>query len=406
MGESEARRLAILIIDEEFPWPLNSGKRIRTFSLVRQLARTHAVHYLGYGSDDTRALEPFREQNICCHPVSPRNSRQHGIKFLFNLAFNLLSPLPYIVTSHYTRRFAESLRRVCGSLAPDIILCEWTPYAIYLKGSRIPSIIVAHNIESDIWRRYEENEKNAARRWYIAAQRKKVERFERRCYRWACGATAVTEKDRAQILRSGAPYDVRVVENGVDVDFFAPQPCPVEQETIVFTGSMDWRPNQDAAAYFAREVLFRIREHNPKATCYVVGRTPPRSVYALNEIAGVVVTGTVDDVRPFLARASVIVVPLRIGGGSRLKILEACSMKKAVVSTRIGAEGLRMTDGENILLADTPDELARSILRCMTDEGLRTRLGENGRKLVERSYSWQQIAAGYEAYIRKVAEQR
>jgi len=164
MGESEARRLAILIIDEEFPWPLNSGKRIRTFSLVRQLARTHAVHYLGYGSDDTRALEPFREQNICCHPVSPRNSRQHGIKFLFNLAFNLLSPLPYIVTSHYTRRFAESLRRVCGSLAPDIILCEWTPYAIYLKGSRIPSIIVAHNIESDIWRRYEENEKNAARR--------------------------------------------------------------------------------------------------------------------------------------------------------------------------------------------------------------------------------------------------
>jgi polysaccharide biosynthesis protein PslH len=393
----------ILIIDEEFPFPLNTGKRIRTFSLTRALSARNRVSYLAYGDQDSEASKFLQNNGITCHAVKPPDRRQSGPLFYTRLLLNLLSPLPYIVTSHYTGRFERELKDLVNQHAYDMIICEWTPYAIFLKA--VPdtkSIIVAHNIEAAIWRRYEENEANPLRRVYIGIQRRKVEAFERVCFTWARGATAVTDIEAKEIASYGVGYPVQTVDNGVNIEYFQPASTPGEPDTLVFTGSMDWRPNQDAMEYFVSDVLPLARRDRPNLKLFIVGRKPPRHIEALGNIAGVTVTGTVDDVRPYIARAALYIVPLRIGGGSRLKILEAMAMKKPVLSTTVGAEGLRITDGENIVIADGATDFAAAIIRCLDNSELCDPVAERGRLLVEQEYRWDRLGDKLHRYLTEV----
>ncbi|MFH1373863.1 MAG: glycosyltransferase [bacterium] len=396
--------MKILVIDEEFPYPLNSGKRIRTFHLTRYLADHHDVSYLAYGSSDSAAADSLREHRITPYAVVPVDRSQQGIRFYLRLALNLFSRYPYVVTSHYTPAFQSRLERLIAEQQFDLVVCEWTPYAIFLRRlDNVRSIIVAHNIESEIWRRYQENETNPLKRWYISIQRAKVERFERNCFEWADGATTVSEPEAETLRGSGITAPVAVIENGVDVDYFQPGREVVDDHMLVFTGSMDWRPNQDAAIFFVREIFPLLRREQPRLTAVFVGRRPPRKVLELADTEGIVVTGTVDDVRPYIARAGVYIVPLRIGGGSRLKILEAMAMGKAVVSTSVGAEGLRVEDGVDILLGDTPQQFTRQVIDCLNDEKRRQTLAERGRQLVQKHYRWEQLGERYHRFLMSVA---
>jgi sugar transferase (PEP-CTERM/EpsH1 system associated) len=393
----------ILLIDEEFPQPLNSGKKIRTYNLTRELSRTASITYLAYSPSDfdTRALE---ELGINCVSVVPPDRRQKGILFYFRLLQNLFSPLPYIVTSHFTARFQNALEEIVRRKKIDIVICEWTPYAIFVKKfSRCKSIIVAHNIESNIWRRYEENEKSRLRRWYISIQRKKVESFERICFKWVSGAAAVSNDERKQISALNNTIPVEVVDNGVDTHYFAPVDTIPEPHTLVFSGSMDWRPNQDAALFFADRIFPQIKSKYKNAQFTIVGRTPPASILKLGEIEGITVTGTVDDVRTFIAKASLVIVPLRIGGGTRLKILEAMSMRKPVLSTTIGAEGLEVSPGEDILIADNEAEWISAIETCFSNFSMMEQIANAGRTLVLRRYDWCSIGKKYADFLNKVA---
>jgi sugar transferase (PEP-CTERM/EpsH1 system associated) len=396
--------MKILIIDEEFPYPLDTGKRIRSFNLARALSCNHEISYLAYGQVGSAGYEQLGGQNLRPIAVDPPDRRQSGLKFYFRLLLNLLSPYPYIVSSHYTDRFAAQLQEIVETGQIDCILCEWSPYAIFLRDLKGPKrIIVAHNVESAIWRGYEAKENNPFRRLYIAIQSRKVAAFESECFGWAEGATAVSEAD-ADLLRRYAPgYDIEVVENGVDIDYFRPQIRGVNEDMLVFTGSMDWRPNQDAAIFFAHEIFPILRQRRPSLNIFFVGRRPGRKIRELARIPGFYVTGTVDDVRPYIAEAAVYVVPLRIGGGSRLKILEAMSMKKAVVSTAVGAEGLRVCDGENIIIRDDPQGFADAILACIDDKALAARIGESGMETVHRYYRWDELGKKLSDYICKVA---
>lgn len=395
--------MKILVLDEEFPYPLNNGKRLRSFSLTRALAAHARVEYLAYGSSDSEAAAALRAEGIICHPVAPPDRRKAGPAFYLKLLLNLLSPLPYIVTSHTTRRYARRLRELLESEPFDAVICEWTPYANFLREHpEQRSIIVAHNIESQIWRRYEANERNPIRRWYIAIQRAKVERFEQDCFHWVRGATAVSRIEAEEIAHFGVDYRVEVVDNGVDVDFFHPMDHEVDPDRIVFSGALDWRPNQDAVEYFVHEILPRIRERRPGAHFAVVGREPPRHVRDLDRVEGVSITGTVDDVRPYLASAALCAVPLRIGGGSRLKILAAMAMGRPVVSTTIGAEGLEVHDGEDIVLADGAADFAEAVLRGLEDSERMARIARAGRDLVERRYRWDSLGARLHTYVTEI----
>jgi polysaccharide biosynthesis protein PslH len=180
------------------------------------------------------------------------------------------------------------------------------------------------------------------------------------------------------------------------VDYFKPLSVEEKPNSLVFTGSMDWLPNEDAILYFAEAILPLVKQECPEVTLEVVGRNPSRKLrVAAEREKSLRLTGWVEDIRPFLARGSVCIVPLRIGGGTRLKIFEAMAMAKPVISTTVGAEGLPVQSGKDLILADTPNDFAQSVICLLRDEHLRRRLGNGARTLVEENYSWRRVAESF-----------
>ncbi|MDQ3562977.1 MAG: glycosyltransferase family 4 protein [Pseudomonadota bacterium] len=397
--------MRVLVLDEEFPYPTNTGKRTRSFNLYRRLATQFPIRYVGYGEAGSAAAEALSRVGIEPVAVPVRLAPKHGPAFYLRLLSNLFSPLPYIVTSHYSCVYQDAVQDNLAQFRPDLVLCEWTPYAVYVKGiSLVKKLVSTHNIEADIWQRYYENETNLLRSWYIREQWRKVERFERAALGWVDGAVAVSDRDHIRLARWQPRLPMTVVPNGADLDYFRSAPQPELRRHLVFSGSMDWRPNQDAARYFVRAILPLLRQARPDLECTFVGRSPPVDIQALGKVPGVHVTGTVHDVRPYVQGAAVYVVPLRIGGGSRLKILEALAMGRAVVSTSVGAEGLDVVHDRHVLLADDPRSFAESVLRLLDDPERCRRLAAEGRCLVEQRYGWDALAEKFRSFIHEVAE--
>ncbi|MDF1544728.1 MAG: glycosyltransferase family 4 protein [bacterium] len=399
--------MKIIVLDEEFPWPLNTGKRIRSFNLLERIASRHELHYLAYGDDRSDSYHALHKAGMNPVSVASGIAPKRGIKFYCRLGLNLFSPEPYIVSSHYSSLYQQALDRLVKEIRPDMIICEWTPYAEFVKNRYdCKKIIVAHNIESTIWQRYYENETNPVKKWYIRKQWKKVLRFETRALKWVDGFTAVSKEEQSELDRLAGEIRSEVIDNGVDLEFFESGNSLPSGKELVFTGSMDWRPNQDAAVYFAQEIYPLLNQLDPEITATFVGRNPPDHVTRLSETEGITITGTVDDVRPYIERAAAYIVPLRIGGGSRLKILEALAMKKGVVSTSIGAEGLEITDGQEIVLADSPSDFVSAIANLLQDRQQAVALGEAGRKLVEKRYGWDSLAERLSRFVLSLVEQK
>lgn len=395
--------MRVLVIDEEFPYPLDSGKRIRSYQLLSRLASRCEIDYLAYGTTQSESFAATEKAQM--HPIAvPADlPAQSGPGFYLRLLANLFSRYPYIVSRHYCQLFQHQLDAAVAEIKPDLILCEWTPYAVFVRDiTGIPRMIVAHNIEHRIWQRYYEYEESALKKWYIGRQAPKVAAFERQAFGWVEGAVAVSDEEAVELRALNPNLCVRVVENGVDLNFFTPAPDEPERESLVFVGAMHWRPNQDAVTYFVEEILPRIRQQRPEVTFTIVGQGPPSHIQKLGSLPGVHVTGRVEDVRPYVKAAAVFVVPLRIGGGTRLKILEALAMKKAVVSTSVGAEGLAVADGVHLMIADGAEPFADRIDRLLRDRALRRELGERGRKLVEEQYGWDSLAGKLETFLHEM----
>jgi len=398
--------MKILVPDEEFPYPPDTGKRIRSFSLIKRAAQANEIHYLAYGTEDSDSYRAMVENGLNPIAVPPQVPRKSGPMFYLRLLGNLLSKYPYVVSSHYSSVLAEALERVLNEKKPDLICCEWSPYAIFIRDVTGPKkMIVAHNIEGHIWQRYWENEKQPFKKWYIRNQWKKMESFERAAFGWADGATAVSDIEAREIQQLNQNIQVEVVDNGVDLEYFSPQENNFQSKQLVFVGSMNWRPNQDCVQHLVRDILPIVKKTEPDVSAVIVGQKPPREILELNNPPGVKITGRVDDVRPFIENGTVYTVPLRIGGGTRLKILEAMAMKKAVVSTTIGAEGLDIIDGENILLADSAEEFAEKTLLLLRDEEMCRRLGDAGRKLVENKYGWDSLASKLGSFVSRLVNE-
>jgi len=398
------RSLHVAVLDEELPFPLTSGKRIRTYNLLARLASRHRVTILCHKNPDRdealAAEEAMRARGIDTIVVDRAVPPKAGPGFYARLAGNLLSPLPYSVATHASPTLAEAVRNFGAENGVDVWHCEWTPYAQVLRDALAERLaearwsVMAHNVESLIWRRYTETAENPVKRWYIRQQLRKFERFERWAYSTATAAIAVSREDAALMRNEFGATRVKVVENGVDVDYFKPQ-RDVERDParMLFLGSLDWRPNQDGAIQLLTEILPRVRARVPHATATLVGRRPPEWLRAkVAATPGAELHADVPDVRPFLARSGFLVVPLRIGGGSRLKILEALAAGTPVVSTRVGAEGLELTPDRDLLVADTPEELADTALTVIRRPEELADTAESGRQQVLAHYSWDLLA--------------
>jgi len=259
-----------------------------------------------------------------------------------------------------------------------------------------------------VWQRVAEHASNPLMRQLLRQQAKRVAQHESDRLEVMQRVLCCSTEDRDRLLElapqqaaQGDPDPFRVIPNGVDLESFdGVEPADFPGTPMVFVGSMDWAPNSDGVVWFAREILPLIRQQIPDATFFAVGRNPPANVQELASIEGVSVSGAVPDVRPYVLGARVCPVPLRSGSGTRLKILEAFAARRPVVSTRIGAEGIAVTDEENLLLADDPEAFAAAVIRVVKDAELSGRLGEAGRALAEERYSWraigEQVAALYD----------
>jgi glycosyltransferase involved in cell wall biosynthesis len=257
----------------------------------------------------------------------------------------------------------------------------------------VPRLIMAHNVESQIWQRYGETENNRLKRWYIRGQWRKFQRFERRAAADADHTVAVSGLDAEWFRREFSARSVGVVENGVDTGFFQPVNVERDRWRILFLGSLDWRPNLDAVAMLLNSIFPAVRSAEPSARLEIVGRNPPASLrLQIEKTPGVELYANVPDVRPHLARCGVMAVPLRIGGGSRLKILEALACAMPVVSTTIGAEGLHLRAGHHLDVVSDVEQMAAGLLRALRDPKRARAQAEEGRQIVLERYDWDVLA--------------
>jgi glycosyltransferase involved in cell wall biosynthesis len=386
--------MKVLVIDEWLPWPLESGKKIRSFNLISQLAGRHEILYLAYVDlpkemDKVKAME---DRGIRVIPVVDERTKKWTLPFYLSVVWNFASKKPFSTAYHIKKCFANKLREVLECEKPDLVHCEWTNLAPFLECVRdIPRVISAHNVESDIWRRLGENAANPLIRFLGWHQAKKIERLERDWYPKVDHCIAVSDEDRNVIESYGAK--VSVVENGVDIQFYDVSPLEIDENRLTYVSSLDTFSNQDAVDFFVKEIFPLTKRSHPEINLWIVGKDPPKRIkeYSIKDPT-IHVTGTVPDVREYLLRSAICVVPLRIGGGSRLKILEAMAMKKPVVSTSVGAEGLKVEHGENILIADNPGDFSSKVSKLLLDKDMAKSIGEAGWKLVRLQYDWKVLA--------------
>jgi protein-tyrosine-phosphatase/glycosyltransferase involved in cell wall biosynthesis len=384
-------------------WPADAGGRIRSLRLLSELSRRHQVTLLTTHApgDDPGALEARLPQ--CRIASLPLDIPKRGsAAFAAALARSWLTPEPVDLLKFRLRALRDEVRLRLEMGAADLCVADFLSATANLpRRSPVPVVLFAHNVEHLIWRRLRDVETRPWRRALLEVEWRKMRRAEARACAGATLTVAVSEADAGRLRAMAPGATVRAIPTGVDTAYFAPVGTRETAAALVFTGSMDWHPNEDAVLHFLDAVLPRVREEVPDVSFIVAGRNPGGRLRAAAAEAGVLVTGTVEDIRPYLAGAAVYVVPLRIGGGTRLKIFEALAMGKAVVSTTVGAEGLPLVPGTHFLQADAPDEFAKAVVALLRDPARRRSLGEAGRRLVETRYSWPMVA---EALERRLAE--
>jgi glycosyltransferase involved in cell wall biosynthesis len=407
---AEPGSLRILWVKVGGLWPLNTGGRLRSFHLLRELSAQHDVTVVtthGPAEDPDalgRQLPRCRDVQSVPHTPAKKNSG----RFLLALARSWFSPLPLDM---FKNRIDPVRRTVAACLAEerfDLIIADFLVAIPNVPlGTETPVLHFSHNVEYMIWQRLAATETRPVHKALLALEWRKMRRAELEACRKADFTVAVSDQDRDQLGDGLEPGRIASIPTGVDLDYFQVGERGDEiPDEIVFSGSMDWFPNEDAILHFIEAILPRIREARPAVTVTVVGRNPSDRLRAAAEAASVRVTGTVDDVRPYVQRGAVYMVPLRIGGGTRLKIYEALAMGKAVVSTTIGAEGLPLVEGEHIVRADDPGDFAREVVGLLEDRERREVLGDAGRSLMEERFSWAQVARDFERHCRRAIEHR
>lgn len=416
----------ILILTPQLPVPpqlltgTSQGTTIRNYHLIAGLARRHIVHLASFASPDDPAIEDGSSEvldalralcgriELAPQPVRSLGARARDtlLRSQPDMALRLESPVMRQKVGRLIQEAAEGY---------DVVQIEGLEMAPYIPrldpdpgspGTTRPLVVFDdHNAEYLLQQRAFLTDLRHPRRWIAAAyscvQWRKLMAYERRVCRAADRVVAVSEADREALQRLAPGLQVAVVPNGVDLEFLRPDAvlpqADMQQPALVFTGKMDYRPNVDAVVWFVEAVLPLIRAAVPAAHFYVVGQKPHPRLASLADHPAVTLTGRVPDVRPYIAGAAVYVVPLRIGGGTRLKVLEAMAMGQAIVSTRLGCDGFPFQDGREVIFADEPAGFAAQVLRLLRDREAAAQLGQRARAYVAAHFGWDAILPRLEA---------
>jgi glycosyltransferase involved in cell wall biosynthesis len=391
----------ILWLKTELLHPVDKGGKIRTYHMLKELKRQgHEITYLTLDDGTAAADATERAVEYCDRLLTvPHHTRaKFSAGFYAELALNLASPLPYFMRKYKSEAMRREIIGLDGRERFDVLVCDFLQPSVNVPARvKLPTVLFQHNVEAMIWKRHYEVQSNPLKKAYLYGQWRKSFGYEREACRRFDRVVAVSVEDRERMARDYELSEVADVPTGVDTEYFRPRgEEKPEPHNLVFTGSMDWLPNEDAIQYFIKEILPHIRRAVPEVTLTVVGRNPYPSLMELSRRdPSVIVTGRVEDVRPFMERAAAYIVPIRIGGGTRLKIYEAMAMEMPIVSTTIGAEGLPVKDAEELLLADEPLDFAPAVVRVLKDKPFARQLGKRAARVVRERFGWDKVSATF-----------
>ncbi len=389
--------MKILWVNTNFMHPTTKGGQIRTLEMLRHLHSRHEIHYVAIENP--------------AHPEGPQRSNEYSTRsypfqykvldksspgFFAQLVKGVFSPVPVAVSRFNPPGMSEFLEKLIQREGFDkAVVDHLAPTAYFPRLEQ--AVFFQHNVETVIWRRHVEHASDPIRRLYFHMQAGRMYEYERRVSRASGHIVAVSAIDADQMRKLFDVTRVSEIPTGVNIEYFTPQVTVEPTTDLVFIGSMDWLPNVDGMLYFVREILPIIRRSRPETSLAIVGRTPPPEIVELGKQDSLIrITGTVPDIRPYVWNSKLSVVPLRIGGGTRLKIYESMAARVPVVSTTIGAEGLEINPPDDIRLADTPEAFAAQCLELLTDNATRHRIADAAWNMVAAHFSWDSVSRCFE----------
>ena len=404
---SDKKKLLWIKADELYP--LNSGGKIRTYNMMVELMREFDITYFTLKDKDAEPLSDmsgYSDRQVFAHW---KDNKSNKLKLVFDALSNLcFSKLPFVIDKYTTTKVTNTLKKTLNENQFDVVISDFLSLSENLKKlERQPSasyVVFQHNVESYIWERHYKNAGNFVSKAYFKSQWQRFLTFEKATCKWFDGVIAVSEFDKDVFANKFKLNNVLGhVETGVDVNSFSHFERAPKQHSLVFLGSMDWMPNIDGIEDFVKNCYPLIKAQLPNVTLTILGRNPPNKITLLGQNdSSIHVTGTVDDVRPFLAEAAVSVVPLRIGGGTRIKIFETMASGLPVVSTTIGAEGLPLTNGEHIIIADDSKSFADQTVALLNDTGRANEIAASAKQLVINKYSWEIVTRDFVAMLNNI----
>ncbi len=396
--------MRVLFVTTKTPLPINDGHSLRTYNLLRSVASHHEVTLLSCVKFPIEYNFRSELETICSSVkqfiVPENNSRMSAVT---SACLNIFESKPYVARKYDQNALRREIRRLLKEQKYDLVHLDMLPLGVFLDEIRVPIVLNEHNVESALLMRRVESISNPLTGWYFAEQQKRLQLFEERVVSRVNHVLACSDEDKT-ILNTMAPGQrISVVPNGVDTAFYQSSgKCAEELSRLVFVGGMNWFPNKDAIVWFDQHVLPELIQQEPGIRLHVIGK--PDDGLKIVHGKHIVMNGFVDDTRPYLEKASIFIVPIRIGGGTRLKVLEAMSMGKAIVSTTVGVEGIRVEDRRHVLIADTPEEFASCVVELLGNTDLRARLGAAARERACSEYQWDRIGLklleAYESIIR------
>lgn len=385
--------------------PLIGGDRLRTYHMLRILKRDFEITYLCPTTVDDARDAADKASEYCDHLVAfpHRFSRRGSLEFVWGAFKNSLwGQLPYMAQRYVSPEITSWISQHSGGTTFDLIVSDYLVSWAHLKQlpspPQAPVVAFQHNVESLIWRRHAATVKSPLKRWIFQREAQLTETMESDCAAAVAGQVTVSpDETRYFQVERGMPNVLGDVPTGVDSTYFTPS-TQREPHTVAFLGSMDWEANRQAVRSFLKECFPAIRAEFSDAKFIVIGRNPPADLKELaTQSPNLIVTGTVPDVRPYLAQASVMILPLQVGGGTRIKVFEALAAGLAIVSTTVGVEGLPVQHDEHALIADTMPAFTEATLSLLRQPERARRLGLEGRRLVEENFSWEAASQKFKA---------
>ena len=408
-------RLDILFVSQIPASPPRFGAQARIHGLMTQLARRHDLTAVMLVDDEFDIEECRRSMQEYCREVVlvPNPYGREDLRKRLLQVRSLVSTCSFERLRVTVPALQQALNGALRTRRFDVVNLEFSflghcDLRRAPPGDSPPALVVdSHNIDYELARQYARAGGSLVRRLYAGANWRKLRREELGTYGDADGVSLCSEADETRLLEQVPSARTAVIPNAADVEYYQPRPSDPKPDgrTVVFFGLMSYVPNIDGVTHFIQDIWPRIAEANPDARCKIIGGRAPASVQAL---AGprVELTGFVPDLRPHLAEAAAVVVPLRLGGGTRLKIVEAMAMGKAIVSTTLGAEGINAVPGQEILLEDNPSAFADAVSRLLAEPALAARIGRSARQLAVERYSWSGAAQALEGFYRRILETR